>query len=238
MTISVRIVHTGKTNRSGVAVHREWKEKAVWVNICWMIAHTSKSIHVYALVTALLHTVQNWPSGEREVWFCSWCLEIQKFLLNPQNERQWPLFAYVDCYVVVLWDKGTQLGKLLWPSQCQSELVEPSDKLVRLCTLPHHTNAYSDHMHPQILTSDFLVPNPLWLEINMCHLEPATFYKGIHWIELSWATWSERLPWTILLDSLHQNVLKSSTEDARRESMPLQGILAPKIERAAPSQAM
>lgn len=98
-------------------------------------------------------------SGGREVWFCTRCLEIQKFLLNPQNVRQWPLSACVDCYAMILWDKGTQLGKLLWPSQCQSELAEPSDKLLRLVILPYHTHVCSDHMHPHVLTSSVLVPN-------------------------------------------------------------------------------
>lgn len=40
MTVSVRAGHTGKPSRSGAAIHRGWKEKAVWVNICWMIAQT------------------------------------------------------------------------------------------------------------------------------------------------------------------------------------------------------
>lgn len=39
--------------------------------------------------------------------------------------------AYVDQGVMLLWDRETQLGKLFLPSECQTELVEPTDKLAR-----------------------------------------------------------------------------------------------------------
>lgn len=152
----------------------------MWVNICWMIAQTIQIdtylCFGYSLITHSPELVF-WRKGS---------LIFQPVSVNPEVSAEHTKCKTVAslclcrflCYdslgqrdtarkVTLAFPRSTWTGWAIWQNGQVKYTPPPHKRLLRPLASTH-------------TTSYFLVPNPLWLEINTCHLEPATFYKEIH----------------------------------------------------------